>query len=219
MQVKFLSAVALALVASFVVAGQAQSKDEYTVEAFSGPPPAEVAEPIRAELGPAAVRLKKGAETICEIWLRTTIPTETGGETLGRSYPQLPDMVVLGAIRVIAPMKDNRDQKFPTGVYVMRHGIQPQNGDHTGSSDFIDFALLLNAKGDQTLKGTWATPMDMMKQSIADKEGDHPIVFALLPPKSSTQPSLTKNAKEHWVLEAKAGNLVLSMVIVGTYEH
>ena len=128
-------------------------------------------------------------------------------------------MVVLGAIRVVAPMKDNRDQKFPTGVFVMRHGIQPQNGDHTGSTDFIDFALLLNAKGDQTLKGTYATPMDMMKQSIADKGGDHPIVFALLPPKSSTQPSLTKNAKEHWVLEAKAGNLVLAMVIVGTYEH
>ena len=219
MRSRLIPAVALAATVAFVVVGQAQNKDEYTVEAFSGPPPTEVAEPIRAELGQAGVRLKKGAETICEIWLRSTIPTETGGETLGRSYPQIPDMVLLGAMKVVAPMKDNRDQKFPTGVYVMRHGIQPQNGDHTGSTDFIDFAVLLSAKGDRTVRAAYTTPQEMHKQSIADKEGEHPIVFALLPPKSASQPSLVKNAKEHWVLDIKAGNLVLSMVIVGTYEH
>ena len=219
MRSRLIPAVAFAAVAAFVVVGQAQSKDEYTIEAFTAPPPAEVAEPIRAELAQAAIRLKKGADTICEIWLRNAIPTETGGETLGRSFPQIADMVLLGAMRVVAPMTDNRAQKFPTGVYVMRHGIQPQNGDHTGSTDFIDFAVLLNAKGDRTVKAPYSNPQEMHKQSIADKEGEHPIVFALLPPKSSTQPSLTKNAKEHWVLDAKAGNLVLSMVIVGTYEH
>jgi hypothetical protein len=219
MRSKLFFALALAASLSFVAAGRAQNKDEYTVEAFSGPPPPEVAEAIRSELGQAAVRLKKGADTICEIWLRSAIPTETGGDTLGRSYPQIADMVLLGAMRVAAPMTDNRAQKFPTGVYVMRHGIQPQNGDHTGSTDFIDFAVLLNAKGDQTVKAPYANPQEMHKQSIADKQGEHPIVFALLPPKSASQPSLTKNAKEHWVLEAKAGSLVLAMVIVGTYEH
>ncbi len=181
MRSRLFTAAALAALTGFVVVGQAQSKDEYTVEAFTGPVPTEVAEPVRAELGTSAVRVKKGAETVCEIWLRTAIPAEAAGDGLGRSYPQMPDMTLIGAIRVVAAMKDNRDQKFPTGVYVMRHGIQPQNGDHTGSSDFIDFALLLNAKGDRTVKASYPTPMDMMKQSIADKEGEHPIVFALLP--------------------------------------
>ena len=128
-------------------------------------------------------------------------------------------MALLGAIRVVAPMKDNRDQGFPTGLYVMRHGIQPQNGDHTGSTDFIDFALLLNAQGDKTVNGHYPTPLDMMKQSIADKKGEHPIVFALLPPKAEKQPSLTKDAKDHWVLEVKTGNMVLAIMIVGSYEH
>ena len=215
MRSKPLYALAVAVFFGLCATGRAQNAAEYTIEAFNAPPPTELAEPIRAELGSAALRLKKGADTVCEIWLRTAIPTEAPGNPLGRSYPQIPDTVLLGAIRVVAPMKDNRNQAFPTGVYLMRHGIQPQNGDHTGSTDFIDFALLLNAKNDRT----YATPQDMMKQSIADKGADHPIVFALMPPKAATQPSLSKNEKDFWILEAKAGNLVLAMVIVGSYEH
>jgi hypothetical protein len=219
MRSRWFSAIAVALFIGLLRVGQAQDKDEYTIEAFNAPPPADLADPIKAELAPAAIRLKKGADTVCEIWLRTAIPTETAANPLGRSYPQIPDTVLLGAIRVVSPMKDNRAQSFPVGTYLMRHGIQPQNGDHTGSTDFIDFALLLSAKNDQTVKGHYMTPVEMHKQSIADKGTDHPIVFALLPPKAATQPNLTKNEKEHWVLEAKAGNLVLAIVIVGSYEH
>jgi hypothetical protein len=219
MRSKSLYALAAAVVVGLCAIGRAQNAAEYTIEAFNAPPPADLADPIKAELAPAAIRLKKGADTVCEIWLRTAIPTETAANPLGRSYPQIPDTVLLGAIRVVSPMKDNRAQSFPVGTYLMRHGIQPQNGDHTGSTDFIDFALLLSAKNDRTVKGTYATPVEMHKQSIADKGADHPIVFALLPPKAATQPSLSKNEKDFWILEAKAGNLVLAIVIVGSYEH
>jgi hypothetical protein len=219
MRLKSLLALTAIVGVCLLTSASAQAQAEYTVEGFNAPPPADLADPIKAELAPAALRVKKGTDTLCEIWLRNAIPTETPTNTLGRSYPQIPDTVLLGAIRVVSPMKDNRSQSFPIGTYLMRHGIQPQNGDHTGSTDFIDFALLLNAKTDRTVNGTYTTPQDMMKQSIADKGADHPIVFALLPPKAASQPSLAKNEKDFWILEAKAGNVVLAIVIVGSYEH
>jgi len=219
MRSRFLPAVALAVYIGLSVGASRQAGDEYTIESFNAPPPAELAEPIRAELGQAALRLKKGAETVCEIWLRTSIPTEKPQDPLGRSYPEIPDTVLLGAMRVVTAMRDNRNEKFPTGLYVMRHGIQPQNGDHTGTTEFIDFAVLLSAKGDRTVQGNYPTPKEMHKQSIDDKGADHPIVFALLPPKAASQPNLMKNDKDRWVLEAKTGNLVLAIVIAGFYEH
>lgn len=212
---KFISAFVLSL--ALVVPTFA---GDYTIEPLNQPAPADVADPIRAELSNTGLRVKNGAEPLCEIWFRKSIPTAPGGGGIGRSYPDMPDMTLLGAIRVVSKMTDNRDHSFPTGVYVMRHGIQPQDGNHSGSTDYIDFSLLLNAKGDRTVEGGYGSPMDMIRRSLSDGGAGHPLVFALLPPSgSSSQPTLKRNANNHWVLETKVGEMPIAMVVVGVYEH
>jgi len=210
---KVLLAIALSLIT--LASAFAQT---YAVETLSEVPPSDVAEPIRAELNSTGLRVKSPAGTLCDIWFRKAIPSEPG-EGIGRSYPHMPEKTLIGAIRVLGKMSDNRANTFPPGVYVMRHGIQPQDGNHAGSADYIDFALLLKAKNDRTVEGGYPTGMDMIQQSLADGGAGHPIVFALLPPKSTSQPSIAKNQRDHWVLEAKVGDTILAIVIAGVYEH
>jgi hypothetical protein len=192
--------------------------DDYSVELLNEPLPAEIAEPIRAELNSTGLRVKSGEETLCDIWFRKSIPQEAPSG-IGRSYPGLPDMTLIGAARVVGQMTDNRHNTFPKGVYTIRHGIQPQDGNHAGSTEFIDFALFLNATTDKTVDGGFANSMAMIRRSLADGGAGHPVVFNLLPPKSSTLPSINRNERDHWVLEAKAGDTVLAMILVGFYEH
>lgn len=194
------------------------SGDEYRVEAFIQQPPAEVADSIRGELQASGVRVLKGNDPLCEIWFRKSIPTEPP-KGIARSYPQIPDAALLGAVRVIGSMRDNRNNSFPNAVYTIRHGLQPQDGNHVGSSEFVDFALLLNAKNDRTLDGSFASPREMITRSMSDGGAGHPVVFAMLPSASKSQPSIAVNEHERWVLEAKSGDLVLALVIVGVYEH
>jgi hypothetical protein len=131
----------------------------------------------------------------------------------------MPEKVLLGAMRVPGRMADNRANNVPPGIYVMRHAVQPQDGNHVGASDFIDFAVLINAASDRTLEGDYSTALDMIQRSILDGGGGHPVVFALMPPKGASQPGIAKNQRDHWVLEAKVGDINLAMVIAGVYEH
>jgi hypothetical protein len=207
----------ITLLLSLVLATPALA-DDYTVEPLNEAPPAEIASPVRAELAPAGLRVKTGAKTLCDIWFRKAIPS-AAGSGIGRSYPNMPDMALIGAIRVVSQMHDNRHNNFTPGVYTIRHGIQPQDGNHAGSTPFIDFALLLSAKTDVTVDGGFDTSMTMIRRSQAEGGTGHPVVFALLPPTGALQPSLKKNEDDRWVLDVKAGDLSLAMVLIGVYEH
>ncbi|MBI4471626.1 MAG: hypothetical protein HY646_03095 [Acidobacteria bacterium] len=210
--------VAIAVLLAPAVSAFSQDAETYTVEVLNEPAPADIAGPIRAELNTAGLRVKDPGGILCDAWFRRTIPKEAE-QGIGRSYPQLPDRALLGAIRVPGKMHDNRHNPIPPGIYVVRHGLQPQDGNHVGSADYIDFALFLNAKSDRSVDGGYASSMDMIQKSIADGGGSHPMVFALMPPQSSTQPSMVRNQRGHWVLETKIGDMVLAMVVVGVYEH
>jgi hypothetical protein len=192
--------------------------DDYTLEPLNEAAPAEVAAAIRAELSETGFRVKSGSNTLCDIWFRKAIPS-AAGTGIGRSYPNMPDTALIGAIRVVSQMHDNRHNNFPPAVYTIRHGIQPQDGNHAGSTPFIDFALLLSAKNDVTVAGGFDTSMTMIRRSLTEGGTGHPVVFAMLPHSGAAQPSLKKNAEGRWVLETKIGDLALAMVLIGVYEH
>ena len=165
-------------------AGRAQSAAEYTIEAFNAPPPADLADPIKAELGPAALRLKKGAQTVCGDLAPHDDSDRGARAPLGRSYPQTSGHV---------PARRDPGRRADEGqsgarrfrpactscamASSRRTAITPARPTSSTSR------CSLNAQDDRTVKGTYPTPQDMMKQSIADKSADHPIVFALMPPR------------------------------------
>ena len=80
--------------------------------------------------------------TYAEFWLRKTIPA-SGKPTGPRGavlYPILAEGELLGALRFPGEGHDYRDQTIAQGVYTLRYGLQPVNGDHLGVSPFRDYA-------------------------------------------------------------------------------
>ena len=73
---------------------------------------------------------------------------------------------------------DYRDQTIAKGVYTIRYGLQPVNGDHLGVSPFRDYALLLPAAKDKTVA---SLPRKQLEDQSAESAGtSHPAVFFML---------------------------------------
>mgnify|MGYP001355916294 CR=1 FL=1 len=196
------------------------SAADYTVEEVSVAPPVELSAAIRNELRESGLRVLENGEVLCEVWFRKSLPGNgSGGDGLSRSYPDVPDMALLGAISILGDMRDNRDNEFKKGLYTIRHSLQPQDGNHVGASEYIDFAILLSAERDTTVEGGFSDSMTMIYRSLDDGGTGHPIIFAMIPPEGEGQPSMTENSFDRWVLEAKIGNQVIAIEIVGYYEH
>ena len=65
-------------------------------------------------------------------------------------FPFLADGELIGLLEFPSEGHDYRDQPIAKGVYTMRYGLQPVNGDHLGVSIYRDYSLLLPARKDQT---------------------------------------------------------------------
>ena len=66
------------------------------------------------------------------------------------------------------------------GVYTMRYGLQPEDGNHLGTSPHPYFAILIPAERDQKLNGI-ADHDDMVDRSMEDTAGVHPYILAMQP--------------------------------------
>src|SRR5207253_5875829 len=77
---------------------------------------------------------------------------------------EIPETTVLGALRVHKTMIDYRKQKIKEGVYTLRLGYQPSDGDHMGTAPNNEFCLPVPARseerrvGKECRRGRWGTP-------------------------------------------------------------
>jgi hypothetical protein len=167
-------------------AGIAQESIKVTV--LKEPPPGSIAAPIRNDLTGQGYRiLDDKGDSLADIWLRKAIPgSEKPGEPKGAIlFPFLADGEILGVLQFATEGHDYRDQAIAKGVYTMRYGLQPVNGDHLGVSTYRDYSLVLPAAKDQTLA---LPPRKQLEERSAESAGtSHPAAFLLLaaPPDSS----------------------------------
>lgn len=166
--------------------------------------------------------VEKGG-AVCSVWLVKEVPTKANFKpTLSVKYPFAPGEL-LGVLQVQAKSKytDFRGQEIKAGVYTLRYGQQPEDGNHVGTSDLADFLLAIPAAMDTDPKPI--EKFDALSQRSAKTAGStHPAIFSLLPSeKPAEKPTLTHNAaKEHTMLSttisAKGGTKVaLRMVVIG----
>jgi hypothetical protein len=102
-------------------------------------------------------------------------------------------------VRYTAEGHDYRDQAILPGVYTLRFGLHPVNGDHLGVSPYRDFALLLPAESDASLAAR--TGKDLEQASAEAAGSNHPavLVLASLPAATEPTPSVRHNAeKDFW---------------------
>jgi hypothetical protein len=213
----------LLLCATSASAGEAK----YTIKTTKNAPPKDLKEPIRKLLEEQSIELvdDKGA-VVCEVWFRKDVPaTATAAQIKnGLTYrDNIRETTVLGAIQYHQEARDFRKQKIKTGIYTLRLGFQPMDGDHMGTAPNPEFCLLIPADKD----GDPATiEAKQLHENSKDASGtSHPCVLLLFPnenPKDETK--LTSKEGGTWVLERKqpvsAGDkkavLGLALTLVGT---
>lgn len=211
---------AVCLLASTVVSGQ-----EYSVQKLEeGPPQDAISEKIAAQLTPSGYTVKKGTNrTVCRLWLAKSWTGKPGFEpTFTVLYPFAPGEFI-GVIEYPRRAGDFRDQQVEGGVYTIRYGQQPVDGNHVGTSDTLDFLLLLPADNDKDPK---QLDMDTMIPLSAQVAGStHPAILSMLRSNNKAEAPAVAHDEDRdlWSVrlagEAKAGDegnrQIIEFVVVG----
>jgi hypothetical protein len=178
---------------------------KYRIKSVSAPAPKELAEPIRKLMSEHAVQLTDSKGTVlCEVWLRKELPVKTTPEQIknGLTYRDLEESTLLGAVRFHQPFSDYRKHKVKPGVYTLRLGFQPMDGDHMGTAPNSEFCLLIAAKDDT--KPDLLETKQLQERSAKAIGGSHPGVFLLFPnEKPGDGPKLVEKENDHWVAMLK----------------
>ena len=191
--------------------------------------PAGLADKVSAALNPSGQQVSAAGGPIGTVWLVKQLEAKADFKpSLSVKYPLTPGQLV-GAIEVVkkSEFTDFRGQDVAAGVYTLRYGQQPVDGNHVGTSDLADFLLAIPAKLD-TDPALLKMSEAMHKLSAKTSGSNHPAIFSLLPPKPDEKtPALTHDSGKHlWILslaaDGKAGDAAvkvpLRVVIVGVSE-
>ncbi len=182
----------------FWVAGTvAWAQESIKVEARKQAPPASLAPKVQAVLTAQSIRIQDGdGKTFAEIWLRQATPCseKPSGPKEAIQFPFLADGELLGILEFATEGHDYRDQAIAKGIYTMRYGLQPVNGDHLGVSAFRDYVLLLPASKDTSLAPP--TRKQLEHRSAEAAGTSHPASFLLLlaPPGSKPEPAVVHDS-------------------------
>lgn len=168
------------------------AQDSYKLEKLSDGPPVGLAPAIKETLESSGHRvLDAQGAPLLDVWLRKATPAagEPAGPKDAILYPVLSDGELIGAVKYAVEGQDYRDQAIAPGVYTLRYGLQPVNGDHLGVSVNRDYALLLPAAKDADPA---VLPRKKLEQQSAEAVGtSHPGILILLagpekPPEAPT---------------------------------
>jgi hypothetical protein len=186
--------------------------------------PAALAEPIRKALDEQALVVRDGDSELMTVWFRTEIPAKATDEQVknGLTYQEIPEGTLVGAIRFPEKFTDFRKQELAAGVYTLRFAIQPDIGDHTGTSPQPNFCLLCPAKEDKEVADI--EKKKLIEVSSLVNEGRHPAVLLMWPNngKDATVKVVSKgdgvyvaNIKRTLVTETQKTTLGFAITIAG----
>jgi len=168
-------------------------------------PPKELKEPLHALLAHEAVHLTDArGSAYATLWFRKVIPVRAAPEQVknGLTYREVPQTTLVGALQLHQPWIDFRNQKIAAGVYTLRMGYQPMDGDHQGVTPHTEFLLLVPAAMDA--KPDAMEIKDLIELSANVPGGSHPGVMSLFPnDKPEAEPKMVGKPGNVWVLNCR----------------
>ena len=206
--------IVLCLAACFPATIAAQPK----VSSLADKPPADLAPAIVSALQPSGVKVVVGAATLDIWWVQAV----AGGD--GSGWSNVESGTLAGAVRVSGPFKEIRGKVVAPGVYTLRYGQQPQNGDHLGISPFREFLLISPAAVDTDPKVLGFDGVVALSKQVIGTS--HPASLSLDPPEDAPGAVLSsyKNESGHdgIVFEVKqAGGKAIKfgLIVAGLIVH
>jgi hypothetical protein len=210
-----------ALLALVILAPASLAADGFKVQKLEdGPPADELSPEVVAKLSPTGYTvLDEEGKAVCQIWLAKQLAVKPGFEpTLTILYP-LESGSLVGALHFPRKGADFRGQDIAQGVYTLRYGNQPVDGNHVGTFETRDFLLMLPAASDRdpkTLSGT-----EFFATSAESAGSSHPAIIPMLKAEEGDAPAVRHiEEMEWWALRlagsnAKGGKQVLELVVSG----
>jgi hypothetical protein len=201
------------------------AEDLPKVAATKLPPPKTVAPELAKTLGATSYSITspEGKE-IANLWIRDSIPV--GGMEEVPPYNAMQEGTLVGVLEIKSDeLTDFRDQELPTGVFTMRLGIQPSDGNHMGVAPFPEFLCLSPVEKDKTLEPLEHDALMELSKEVAGT--GHPTVMFMMPffeKPADPFPFVNNNELEHIVVnivtkgdrDGTAIDFPIGIIIVGT---
>ncbi len=193
--------------------------EDYKLEK-AGPSPGGLAAEVSQAVGKEGYRVTGPDGPMVDLWLAKDIAARKDFKpTLNVKYSLQPGQLI-GVLQVNqgTAFSDFRKQAIAPGLYTVRYGQQPQDGNHVGTSDFSDFLLALPAADDKSPKSV-DNVKDLQARSAVAAGTAHPAILQLLPSdeKAAETKLVHDAAREFWTLEFAAGKppVPFKLVVVG----
>jgi hypothetical protein len=179
----------------------------------AGDPPADAAGMNKAGTKIVA----DNGSTFAEIWLRSTMPSGPNTGESSVTLPTIPPGSLLGVLRFPAKAADRRGQTIAPGIYTLRYGNYPINGNHQGAAPQRDFLLLVPAAMDKSTDAI--ADFDALLELSRKASGTpHPAVLSFWKADADQKPGFEKQGEKDWVLSAKLGDTLVSIILIGQAE-
>jgi hypothetical protein len=151
-----------------------------------------------------------------EVWpVKTLTAAKSSDATISFGLAQ---GTLLGVLRFPAKGADRRGQVIPAGLYTMRYSLFPVDGAHSGVAPQRDFVLLTPIAAD-TNPAAKPSFEELVQWSVKASGTPHPAVLSIeTPPSGASAPGVVKEGEHDWVLTVKAGDVILSVIVVGKAE-
>jgi len=209
-------------VVSLALTGIAAAED-HRIEPLDQAAPDSVAADLAATLSPTGLSVIRGEKrNVCNLWFSQAWDAKADfkpSETV--LYPFEVGQLI-GVVEFKRTGADFRGQEIASGVYTLRYGLQPVDGNHVGTSITRDFLVLVPA--DQDTATAKIPEADLFELSRQASQSTHPAIFSLLRPQADAEktPELIHDEQHDlWSLRvagkaaATEAPLPLELVVVG----
>ncbi len=207
--------ISAALVAAIALApaGLAQKYTSAAGAALPDSVPAETA----ALVSDAGVAVQAAGTVVARFWMRTAPFEGSAAAGFGVRFDNIPEGAFLGVVEFPEKGSDYREQSVPPGIYTIRFGLHPEDGNHMGVAPSRDFGLLAPVAKDLEVSRNY--DFDGIVELSADVGNPHPTVARLQLPEGDSGPNLWENDYGHWVLDLPAAGTVVGIVVEGHAEE
>ncbi len=208
--------VCAALFAAVLVASPHALAQKYTAETGASLPDS-VPDATRELVVPEGVSVKAGDGVVASFWMRAAPFEGNAASGFGVRFDNIPEGAFLGVIEFPDKGSDFREQAVPPGVYTIRFGLHPEDGNHMGVASSRDFALLSPIDKDLELRKNY--DFDGIVELSANVGNPHPTIARLELPEGDSGPNLWENDYSHWVLDVTVADTVVGIVVDGHAEE
>jgi len=186
------------------------------LEVAEGSAPEVVSDQVQEAINQVSHSVLADGQAVAHFWfLKDPKHSSSPSTELGVTFGHLESGSLLGVVELVQPWSDYKSNTIQPGIYTMRYGVMPADGNHMGVSPYRDYLILIPADTDTDPSASFSY-IELVSGSVQASGVPHPAVLALYPIWDEVSgPTLTKNEMDQWTIAIKLGDQVVGLVVVG----